>query len=156
MMVRVLGTAFNVKAFPTDEKIETTLLRGRVEAGTIELHSRPVVLVKNQQAVLNVQTNSISVRDVEAADVASWKDGILIFDNTPFSEVKVSLERRYGVNITLDDPRSLSCHFSGVVRDEPIAKVLDLLQTTSKITYELNGTDVRLKGSLCQTSSPDP
>jgi transmembrane sensor len=156
MKVKVLGTAFNVKAFNADENIVTTLLRGRVEATLSENESKPVILAENQQAVLNTRTNRISVQDVEAEKIAAWKDGILIFDNTPFSEVKISLERRYGVIITLEDQESLHCHFSGVVKDEPITKVLDLLQTTSKITYEINGTAVRLKGSLCQHSSPVP
>jgi ferric-dicitrate binding protein FerR (iron transport regulator) len=152
MNVKVLGTAFNVKAFASDEKIETTLLRGKVEASSTELDSRPVVLARNQRAVLNKKTNHIAVQNVNAEDVAAWKDGVLIFDNTSFAEVKASLERKYGVQITLEDHQSLKCHFSGVVKDEPITEVLALLQTTSKITYEIKGTAIRLRGSLCQNS----
>lgn len=153
MKVRVLGTAFNVKAFADDEEIETTLLRGRVEASSSEKNSAPVVLDINQQAVLEKSTHHIAVRAVDADRVAAWKQGVLNFDNTSFADVKVSLERRYGVTIILEDQASLECHFSGVVKDEPITEVLDLLQTTSNISYEINGTTVRLKGSLCQKGS---
>lgn len=156
LQVKVLGTAFNVRAFSNENKIETTLLRGRVEASSLKDNGAPVLLSPNQQAVWDEKSQRLLVQEVDADKIASWREGVLIFDNTPFAEVKVSLERRYGVTITLEDEQSLQCRFSGVVKNEPINEVLALLQTTSKITYEIKGTAVTVKGSLCQQSSPSP
>jgi transmembrane sensor len=154
--VKVLGTAFNVKAFPDDDRVETTLLRGKIRASSTSTPTEEVTLGPDEQAVFSRTDNDFDVRRIEAKNIAAWKDGVLIFDNTPFDQVKESIERKYGVEIILDDAENLRCHFSGTIRNEPIEKVLELLQTTSNINYEINGNAVRVKGALCEHGSSKP
>ena len=152
LQVRVLGTAFNVRSFREEKKIETTLLRGRVEVNRNKKSSAAgtVILEKNQQAVFSKDSDVISVLAVKPYDIATWKDGVMVFDNTPFSEMTISLERWYGVEIKLKDESSKNCRFSTTFHNEPITKVLELLKASSGMDYEIKGKTIMIYGSLCQ------
>jgi transmembrane sensor len=149
LQIRVLGTAFNVKAFKGDKLSETTLLRGKVEVGVNNTDDR-TILKPEQQAVYARDLKKISVSTVQSEKIALWKEGALVFDNTPFSEMEIALERWYGVEIILTDESGSNCRFSSQFQNEPIIKVLELLKATSGIEYLINGNTITINGSLCQ------
>lgn len=142
--VNVLGTQFNVKAYTTDNEIVTTL-----EEGSIQITSSTNIKLKNaktlspgEQLIYNSLKKTIEIKDVNAKLFTSWKDNKLIFINMNLKELIQLLERKYGIDIEVTDNTILSYHYDGIIKNETILEVLDLLKETLPIQYKLEGQTI--------------
>lgn len=147
--IKVLGTSFNVKSYGKDRTIQTTLIKGKV---TIEssLDSTRLTLLPNQQAVFEKESKKIFLEHKdEAVDYTSWRDGQLVFDDRPLSDIVNELERWFNVTIEVEDRASLNCHFSAKVDNKTLEEVLELFQDAEGIDYRIDGPKVFILGKLC-------
>jgi transmembrane sensor len=147
--IKVLGTSFNVKSYEKDGTIETTLIRGKV---TIEstVDSKNLTLLPSQQAVFEKQSKKLFLEHKEeAVDYTSWRDGRLVFDDQPLSDIVNELERWFNVTIEVEDQASLNCHFSAKVNNKTLKEVLELFKDSEAIDYRLDGAKVFISGKLC-------
>lgn len=90
--IKVLGTHFNVTAYP-NETIKTTLAEGSVELSTSSFQKQ--VLKPDEQAMLS--GNGFRLKHVNARDEIAWKDGLFVFRQTPVAAVLSQLSRWYNV-----------------------------------------------------------
>ncbi|MEN8117115.1 MAG: FecR domain-containing protein [Bacteroidota bacterium] len=137
--INVLGTEFNVKAYPDDNEVATTLEKGSVQITSSEkfrLQSHQV-LKPGEQLVYNRNQNSIELKKVKTKLYTSWKDNKLIFINMSLGELIKLLERKYGVDIEVSDPSILEYHYDGTIKDETIIEVMEILKHTLPIEYEI-------------------
>lgn len=147
--IKVLGTVFNVKSYPGDKTIETTLVAGLV---SIEKRSgkdkETAVLVKpRQKAVFNVSAEQIKVENVNVEKTTSWKNGKLVIDNESMESVLLKLQRWYGIRVELVGRNDREDRYTFTVKDENIEEVIHLLQLTSGLTFktrDLNGNNERI------------
>ncbi len=142
--IKVLGTKFNVKSYAGDKKVETVLIEGKVElsregsekSGSIEMQP-------GDKAIFDLTTNRVAFtrKDVEA-DVA-WKDGKLVFRNTPLAEVCKDLSRHFNAEISLDDDtHQLHQHpLTFTVDKETLPLVLDYLCKAVPLKYRTEYID---------------
>jgi ferric-dicitrate binding protein FerR (iron transport regulator) len=147
--IKVLGTSFNVKSYGKDRTIQTTLIKGKV---TIEssLDSTKLTLLPNQQAVFEKESKTLFLEHKdEAADYTSWRDGQLLFDDRPLSDIVNELERWFNVTIEVEDRASLNCHFSAKVDNKTLEQVLELFKDAEGIDYRIDGAKVFILGKLC-------
>lgn len=130
--IKVLGTAFNVKAYP-DENFVTTLERGSLEVSS-NSGNRKVVIKPGQQSTI---TNKMkfSVAEVDSKEFVSWKDGKLIFIRKPLKDVVKMLERWYNLRIVLENENTQELWFTGTIEMETITEVLEMINTTLPIEY---------------------
>ena len=167
--VKVLGTMFNLKAYPDENIEETTLISGRVEiysSSDKKEEGKPIVLKPNQSAVfvkpeaiqpLIVQENidktisvPVKLRKIElqppslTVRTISWKDNTLIFDNEPFSSLAVKLERWYDVNIDVKYPELNSARFTGKFDKETVEQVLKALVTVTHFSYDIKQNQITI------------
>ncbi len=143
MSVTVLGTRFNVKAYPDDERIITTLTSGKVEV-TVPSQS-PEILSPNEQLTYNKKTSHINIAEIPAADTDSWVTGKLIFTNASLAEIQQTLERRY--NIAISNRTSLAGKARYTVRflkNDDLEQVLSVLGDIIGFDYKKNGTNIEL------------
>lgn len=152
VQVKVLGTAFNVRSFHSDEVI-TTLVHGKVQLEGTKSDREPVILSPGQQAMYSSRSGHFTVQDVKVEDFAGWKDGRLHFDNALFAEIEAELERWYGIEILYDESANKSCRFSTTLDNEPIAQLLEMLKASSGIEYSIDGKTISIKGTLCSQES---
>ncbi len=101
--IKVLGTSFNVSAYPEDHTVQTVLLRGKVSAGKNKLLAATMDLVPGERLTYNKNNSNLSKDKVDVQLFSSWVDGYLVFLNIPITEVYLKLERYYNQDITLDD-----------------------------------------------------
>ena len=94
--VSVLGTKFNVSAYPS-EPVLTTLASGKVKVIPVS-GMDSVVLLPGEQSVLSVYADNLSVRQVKINDVVSWKDGIINIENMGLREILKVVSRAYDVD----------------------------------------------------------
>lgn len=151
VVIKVLGTAFNVKSYQEERSIETTLVRGKVMIEVPDSKKTPIVLAENQQAVYSKESKQLKLSEVQTDAITAWTTGKLIFNNETFSDIKKKLERYYGVYIVLNDERNLSCHYSATIDNVPLLKVLELFKETGgDVTYEFTSNDtLTINGRLC-------
>lgn len=156
--VRALGTRFNVEAYPDENKIEATLIAGKI---LIKIDGKPdqsIILNPNEKlTVINERfklsrekTESRKELGYEVKDVSqlqsissvpevAWLQDKLAFENESFDDLAKKMERRYHVQIVFKD--SLLCRerLSGVFENESIKKAMDLLQMTTSFHYQIRG-----------------
>jgi ferric-dicitrate binding protein FerR (iron transport regulator) len=104
--VKVLGTEFNVSAYPEDNTVQTVLKEGSVSIrrNNSGFFESDIILKPNQMAVFNKNTLDSKIYDVDAAYYTIWVNGLLSFDDQDFNRVIKKIERYYNIHIRYTDP----------------------------------------------------
>ena len=133
--VKVLGTHFNVDAFPEEDKINTTLLEGSVEvtSATESIRLRP-----GETAVYSRTKQWLeSYRNQNAEASVSWREGTFLFDNLPLSEIALQLSRAFQVEIKIADETLVNYRIRArFVKGENLDEMLALMQKAGHFQYE--------------------
>lgn len=141
MDIRVLGTSFNVSAYPDNASIQTTLLTGAVQIQTKS--GEHCDLKPSQQAEFNTHSLQLAVRQVNATLYSSWIEGKIHFKDERLEDIMTALARWYDVNVIYEngDVRNLrfGCH---VNRYENITPFLDLLMATGKVRSKVEKRNI--------------
>jgi transmembrane sensor len=138
--VKVLGTAFNIQAYPSSNEISTTLVHGKVvlESKNSGIQKQIGELKPSERAVFNTNAKSVSITAEEDLDkFIGWKDGKLVFFNDPIEKVSEKLGNWYNVTIKISKNELKRFRFTATFTDEPIEQVLDLLSKSSPIRYQI-------------------
>ncbi|WP_136465327.1 FecR family protein [Flagellimonas onchidii] len=122
--VQVLGTEFNISAYPEDPKVNTVLVEGAVSVTPEAQKDNLQSLEPNYKASWDKENQLITTEKVETEIYTAWVSGKLIFKNTPFSEIQRRLERHYNVSITNDNEALKSERFDATFDIETINQVL--------------------------------
>lgn len=149
--IKVLGTAFSVKSYPTDKTVETTLVSGKVRIEQSDERGKRVgdiELKPNQKAVFHKESRVIKVRDVKASAKSAWKRNRLVFDEEPVRNILHQLEMWYGVDIDVTSEK-LDCRLTGTIEKESLEQMLELLKMTHGIAYRIDGKRVFITGNFC-------
>jgi len=169
--IKVLGTQFNVKAYPRDDIMETTIVSGSVEVfptrqtynGEMKEYKR-ILLKPNEKIVIARDTitktkagegiipdNSILKATIAAqaaeetqTDIA-WKNNVLILSNEPLSEIITKLERWFNADITMNDNELGRVRFSARFSGESISEVLYALSLTQPFTYDIKKNVIKIE-----------
>lgn len=142
--VKVTGTSFNVKAYQEDEAVVTTLEEGSVRiqsSGNMKL-AEEKTLKPGQQLIYNKEAGSMQVNEVNTRWYTSWKENKLVFINMSLKDLKILLERKYGVVIQIVDKDILDYHYDGILKNETIMEVLEILKHTLPIEYKIVGQNI--------------
>ena len=138
--VKVLGTAFNLQAYPKSHEISTTLVHGKVvlETESAGILKQIAELKPSDHAVFNVENKAIKTSAEEDLDkFIGWKDGKLVFFNDPIEKVSDKLGNWYNVTMKINNSDLKKYRFTATFTDEPIEQVLDLLSKSSPIRYRI-------------------
>lgn len=138
--VEVLGTEFNVMAYSDDDRIETTLNRGRVRVSDTRTE---VVLNPNQQAVYTKDLQRLSSRNADAWKYSAWKDGKFIFENASLETIMTRLSRWYNIQVFYQNPEAKEFHFTGdLERYEHFGQTLEMLEKATNVRFQINKDNV--------------
>lgn len=146
MSVQVLGTSFNVCAYPEDNQQQVVLVNGKVEVQTQEHAAEE--LVPNELYEYDKQTEKTSIKEVDAADYISWKNGYYQFSGQELSVLFKRLSRYYAVSIVCDkEVEALKC--SGKLDlTERVDDVLENLSKAAPIKVEHDHEQIIIKYKL--------
>ena len=137
--VLVTGTSFNVKAYPDEKDVTTTLEEGHISVKS-SAHlalAEDIQLEPGEQLIYNTETKNIQVQEVNTKWYTSWKDNKLVFVNMSLKDLTVLLERKYGIEIEVGDQSILDYHYDGTIKDETVLEVLEILKRTLPIQYQI-------------------
>ncbi|MCK0131890.1 DUF4974 domain-containing protein [Flavobacteriaceae bacterium F08102] len=141
--VNVLGTEFNIKAYSDEEKVYTTLVDGKI---AIETKNHKRIMNPNQQAIVNVSTNSIEINAIDVYNEVSWKEGVFSFENKQLAEVMKVLSRWYDVNVAFTNEAKKKIEFNGVFnKSQQIDEILSMITgNIDETSYSINKKDITI------------
>lgn len=133
--VEVLGTQFNVSAYPGEEEFETALMQGSVKINLQADPDKSIRLVPDQKAVL--KDGKLEVTKLDDYDSYRWKDGLICFKNESFLDIMECFEKYYGVKIIINNKEALKYCYTGKFRQaDGIDYALNILQKDINIKYK--------------------
>lgn len=139
---KVLGTKFDVKAYPGDKQVQVVVEEGKVSlsnsrtAGTDNEDRR---VNKGQIGLLKEDGRTVVSNTMEIERYLGWKDGRLIFDSTTLDEAIQQLERWYDISIVLADPSVKSEKLTASFKNEPMTEVMNIISLSLDLYYEREG-----------------
>ena len=167
--IKVLGTAFNVKSYPEDKNVETTVIRGLVSVES-KLTNKTVLLNPKEKCIVPSTTNEKLEKKIKTQNttvpnqinedltvipkvntdlIISWKDQLLVFQDERFEELVVKMERWYNVKIVIQDESLKDVRFRGkFMNNETVYQVLDAIKLTSRIKYKVENNTFYIKKAL--------
>jgi transmembrane sensor len=165
--IKVLGTAFNVKAYPGEKKTEATLIRGVIELTINDSLQEKIILRPNEKfamayskpkvnttitADLSSQRRKLVIEDIKPVEIASkqyieetsWVDNKLVFKNESLEELVPQLERWYNVKIDISNDKVKHYHFTGVLQSESLVQALTYMQLIRPFIFKIDKYDVKI------------
>ena len=134
--VEVLGTHFNMNAYPEENQI-TTLLEGLVKTNS---KSQTLLLKPGQQAILNPQSEQLKMAKADTEAVMAWKNGDFIFKDEDLATVMKKVERWYDVEVVFEDIDPKSIKLGGwVSRSKNIAAVIKIIEPIAGVKIKIDG-----------------
>jgi ferric-dicitrate binding protein FerR (iron transport regulator) len=104
--------------------------------------SKIIFLDPGTQVNYNTSNKIYKTEKVHVKDVIAWRDGVLIFNETPFYEVVARLGRWFNADIQIRDQSIANYRFTGTFTSESLDQVMELLTLTTPITYMSNKREV--------------
>ncbi len=129
----VLGTHFNVAAYPNLKAIKVALLEGKVKV--INTRTKQTRTLKpSQMAVYSPAEDRISLRDFDAKAIVSWHNGTLYFENADFNEIATQLKNRYGITL-INDTHETDFRYSGTFNNPDYLTVIKNICFAKSLTF---------------------
>ena len=134
-VVEVLGTHFNIKGYPDETVMTTTLLEGSVK---VSQRTTPYsqLLKPGQQAKVG---NGIQVLNVDPMQAIAWKNGYFDFSHENIESIMRNISRWYDVDIKYENNITKEGFVGSVSRYQNVAQVLNMLQLTGSVHFKIEG-----------------
>ena len=133
------GTEFNIQAYPKEIFINTILIEGNIEFISKELDGREnkQFISPSERIKYNNRSGTILIDSVNTEYYTSWKEGKLIFHETPLMDVLYRLSHFYDVKFEIANKELITYSFTGIFENRQLGQVLEYLNISSGIDYEL-------------------
>ncbi len=142
-VVKVVGTEFNVRAYAEDERIETTLVSGRIVMSQKDGDGSSIVVEPGYQVEYDVTSKSSQLKAVDAEKVASWKEGMFVFEGDRLSDIMLSLSHWYDFTYEFADTASVNTEIVGrIERSMSFEGIIKILESTGGISFDVKGKHV--------------
>jgi ferric-dicitrate binding protein FerR (iron transport regulator) len=131
---KVLGTSFNVKAYPNT--INTvSVVTGKVEVSSKENSAYKSILIKNQRlSYNNLEVPQLSIAD--AKDFNAWTKKILIFQNASLKETALTLENQFNVTILFEKRELEDLRITGKFKEENLNNILNSIALVKQLEIQ--------------------
>ena len=124
IQIKATGTTFNIMAYPDEDRVETSLIEGKVELELVDHSGKltPLISMKPSDLAIFKKTGyEITTRTISDDRYFSWKDGKLVFNKEPMGEVAKKLGRWFNVDIRIKDPELLELTYTATFVQETLA-----------------------------------
>ncbi|MBX2922524.1 MAG: FecR family protein [Chitinophagaceae bacterium] len=149
--IKVLGTVFNVRDYVNEPQMEAALLKGSIEVKLLKDDTKIIHLKPTEKIIIDKGTlktddpgppmkNAVQLTNIGVADSVivetSWVEGKIAFIDKPLSDIASQLENRYGVTISIKNPKLKTYKYTGVFDDTEVNTILDILQMVKPFKYK--------------------
>lgn len=145
LSVNVLGTKFNIKAYPDEKQVTATLTSGKIE---VKVEEESHLLKPNEQLSFHKETSVVNIVEIPSDETNAWLEGQLIFTNASMGEILKALERKF--NVSIEDKTSIPAtkiYTVKFLKNETVDEVLSILEDITNLTYQINGKQIIVYGN---------
>ncbi|WP_339864354.1 FecR domain-containing protein [uncultured Algoriphagus sp.] len=138
----VLGTSFDVSAYPDEDQLHVAVVTGKVKVDTENGVS--ATILPSEATYYDTQSKSLKKGGYDYNHLLGWRHRILKFDEEPYPQVFERLSRWYNVRFEFSPSLELNGKYSGEFQDESLENVLNGMQYSLGISYEIRDGTVRI------------
>ncbi|MGN7809501.1 MULTISPECIES: FecR family protein [Flavobacterium] len=137
MDTKVLGTSFNVQAYPDQTTQEVSVLTGRVNVKSTVTEEN-VYVTPGQKVVFKSKNNKLQAfKDIPVNTISLWRKNIMVFEETPLPEVIATINRNYNVAIEIKNKNlntlKINAYFKELSADQVVALVCNIVNAEYKV-----------------------
>lgn len=141
--ITVTGTTFNVRCYPEDGYVTTTLESGSVSLSGATADTGRVNLKPGHQAVLDKGSSVMKVREVDTETFTGWRHGRFVFEDQTLGVIMCDLSRWYNFSYTFTDPGLSELEFMGSIpRYSDFATAVTILENSGGLEFRIDGREV--------------
>jgi ferric-dicitrate binding protein FerR (iron transport regulator) len=142
MAVEAIGTSFNIKAYQEDAEVVTTLFSGSIRT---TVGKEEVKLLPEQFVSFNRSSRKLTSGYPENILYASlWRNNELAFESVSLEKIAVLLDRMYNVEVVFTSDKVRKYRFTGVIKNNSLDNVIEIISLTAPITYESKGNIIKI------------
>lgn len=137
ILVRDLGTTFNIKAYPEDNYIETSLVEGKADILTVA--GNPIVeLEPGESAMYHSTEKKMELRSITDNVLSAWREGKFVIRDQRLEDIFKELSRWYGIEFQFENNELRDYRFTGNIKKTTSAlHVLKMLKATTDFNYRV-------------------
>lgn len=142
MEVNVLGTSFNIMAYPDEQTITTTLEDGAVQL----VHGNSKSMLKpGFGGSLSAGDNDFVIEKADMEQTLAWKEGKFRFRNTSIQTIMRQMARWYNIDVTYQGDLS-DVRLTGIIsRRENASSLFRILSTTKRVHFDINDNRILVR-----------
>lgn len=135
-----LGTSFNIDC-RAGEKVEVSLVSGKV---AVRNENEKYVILNPGEMAIAMKSGKLEIDKFEYLETIAWKDGILVFCNSTFTDIVEKLELWYGVNIYVHGSIEEDFHFKATYDGHTLNEVLQGIAYVQYFEHSIKGDVVEI------------
>lgn len=138
--IRVLGTAFNVNAYPEMGMIRSTLIKGSIALTIRDKNTDQFIdskkLIPGQEAIHHLKQQIVRLQKANTKAITAWRNDVFYFNNTPLEELMSTIERWYDVDVIYQNANFKEVFNGEIERSNSLKELMQILEQsglTSKL-----------------------
>jgi transmembrane sensor len=159
--IEVLGTHFNISAYPDEAATKTTLLEGSVRVSSSrgndgslgQANSRGSSVPRNEEEAITLRPNqqtilkghALAVKEIDPSESIAWKNGYFSFTDENIQTVMQIISRWYNVEISYEGKITKEGFNGKISRFKKLSEVLNMLEDTRLVHFKIEGRRVIVK-----------
>ena len=144
---RVLGTAFDVRAYPADDSIRITVTQGKVQVLKDDIHSMGMLTANQQISYSKLSEAYAKIKQVDVTPVIAWKPREINFDDVTMQQAATELEQRFHVEIVFAKPALKDYRLTATFyEDDTLNEILTVICTVSYSNFTIQDNKITIDG----------
>lgn len=139
--VRVLGTHFNISAYPGEKLLKTTVLEGKISIHSFGKDTANVILLPGNQAVVDKLGKLTKRTHVNMESIIAWKNNYFVFNNSSLEDVMRQLSRWYDTEVEYKGAKDVFLN-GRFKRNNNLSVALKILQTAANVKFMIVGRKI--------------
>ncbi|WP_233884492.1 FecR family protein [Tenacibaculum piscium] len=140
IIVKALGTSFNIKSYKENNYYETVLFTGKVAVNVKDSEKNKMIMLPNDKIRI-LKKNKQIIKSVikNKMNTISWREGKIQFKNKTFKEIATDFKNQYNLKFHFENEKISNIKFTGTFeKTMPIGEILEILKITKPFEYHFN------------------
>jgi ferric-dicitrate binding protein FerR (iron transport regulator) len=148
IVTRVLGTAFDIRAYSTDKSIEVTVDHGKVQV--LKAGANLGLLSDREQLRFDRGTDSFHALHVALKPVMAWKPEEISFDDITMEEAARRIGQRFKTGFVFANPVLKQCRITATFyMEDDLDQIMTVICGVNQSKYQISGNTVTIDGKGC-------
>ena len=144
---RVLGTAFNVEAWPGESDIRVTVARGKVSVGNDQKVFEE--LIPNEQLAINTETEAFEKTKLDVEVATEWKRSFFVLDKVTMEDAAQMISNRYAVEVSIENTKLKNCLVNGAfLENESVEHIVSIVCLAMNAQYSIENDHIWIQGGV--------